>query len=380
MILKKSRILVVDDDNLLLKIFRNSIDDSRFEFVAAISGAVALEIAKEQTEPFDVVVSDMLMPGMDGITFLKIMRQSYPDTVRILLTGSNDVVQISEAINHVDLFRFIPKPINPAKINKTLQDAVNQSRLLLSERDLLQNTLVQSVDALVKILEVTNGTAFATTEHVRNYSVCLGKLLNVPKMWSLEIASLLSQVGCITIPELVLERCFWGDDLSPKEESMMRNHGEIGKSIIVNIPRLEEVADVVALANRSINMKRFDDGDVVAIHASIIRIATMFDMLVRRGREKDEILEILSDEKIPFPSVLIEKLKEIDIVKPKAVTIELHVDKIKNGMYIEEDVKTIKGMLLVSKGYRVNEAVRNRLINFSDEGEIDHIIKVKVSR
>lgn len=376
----KPRILVVDDDNFLLKVFRNSLNENEFEFDAAISGERALEKVKDQETPYEVIVSDMLMPGINGVQLLNTMREQYPDTVRILLTGCSDITCISEAINQVDVFRFIPKPLNPNKVNIVIRDAVKQQRLVVAEHEILQNTLVKSVDALVKILEVTNGTAFALTEHVRTYSVTLGTQLKAPKMWGLEIAALLSQIGCITIPELVLERYYWGDELTPKENAMLSNHGEVGKSIIGNIPRLEEVADVVAAANRLIDLKGFEERHLISMHAAIIKVAIEFDMLARRGKGKEEILEILSDEKRGLPPALLEALEHVEIVAPQTVTVELEIDQIKNGMYIEENVKTKEGVLIVSKGHRVNEAVRNRLINFFDEGEIDRIIKVKVSR
>jgi hypothetical protein len=116
------------------------------------------------------------------------------------------------------------------------------------------------------------------------------------------------------------------------------------------------------------------------MHAAIIKVSIEFDMLVRRGRTHDEIVEIFSDPKRNLPEELIEALKDVEVIAPQTVTVELEVDKIKNGMYIEENVKTKEGVLIVSKGHRVNEAVRNRLINFSDEGSIDHLIKVKVDR
>jgi response regulator RpfG family c-di-GMP phosphodiesterase len=376
----KPRVLVVDDDNTLLKIFRNSLDETRFDFDAAVSGALALEKLRDAQTPYEVIVSDMLMPGMDGVELLRKCRESYPDMVRILLTGSGDITLIAEAINQADVFRFIPKPIRPVKLNVTIQDAVKHHHLLINERDLLQNTLVQSVDALVKILEVTNGVAFALTEHVREYSVRLGKVLNVQQRWGLEIAALLSQVGCITIPELILERFYWGESLSPKEESMIKGHGEVAKSIIVNIPRLTEVAEVVAQAARFVDFKGFEAGATVAVHAAIIRMVTEVDMLQRRGRSKDEILAVVDVNPPRYPEVLINQLKEMEFIEPHAVTVELHVDKIKNGMYIKEDVKTKDGVLIVSNGYRVNETVRNRLINFSEEGVIDHLVKVLVCR
>lgn len=373
------RILVVDDDNVLLKIFKHSLDKNRFEFDAAVNGETALEKLVDGAS-YDVIVSDMLMPGIDGLELLKRCRASYPDTVRILLTGSNDTKLIAEAINQADAFRFIPKPIEPAKLNQTVQDAVKHHQLILAEKECLQNTLVQSVDALVKILEMTNGVAFALTEHVREYALQIGKMVGAPRLWGLEISALLSQLGCVTVPELTLEHFYWGESLSPKEETMVRGHGEVARRIISNIPRLEEVSEVVACAAKPVDLKGFEAGNVIAIHATIIRFATEIDMLHRRGKSKDEILEHFKKLPLRYPKVLIDFFEGCELIATKLIMIELEVDQIKNGMYIHEDVKTREGMLIVSKGYRVNETVRNRLINFAEEGSIDHTVKVLISR
>lgn len=375
----KPRILVVDDDNVLLKIFKHSLDEDQFEFDAAVNGEMALEKFHEGNH-YEVIVSDMLMPEMDGVELLKRCRTSWPDTVRILLTGSSDTVLIADAINQADVFRFIPKPIQPRKLNQTVQDAVKHHRLIVCEKECLQNTLVQSVDALVKILEMTNGVAFALTEHVREYALQIGKAIQAPRLWSLEIAALLSQLGCVTIPELTLEHFYWGDNLSPKEDSMVRGHGEAARNILASIPRLEEVAEVVARAARPVDLKAFEAGDVISIHATIIRFSTEIDMLHRRGRSKEEILQHFRKEPVRYPESLISFFEGCELIATRLVMVELEVDKIKNGMYIHEDVKTREGMLIVSKGYRVNETVRNRLINFSEEGAIDRLIKVLISR
>jgi len=380
MVSNKPRVLVVDDDNLLIKIFQNAVDSTKYTVDAAVNAELAFEILKEADQPHEIVVSDMLMPGMGGGEFLHQLKKLYPETVRILLTGSSNVEAITEAINTADIFRFLQKPIDATHLNKTLRVALEQHQLLVSEKDLLQKTLVQSVSALVTILEVTNGIAFALTDHIRQYSLIIGKNLNTQKIWGLEMAALLSQVGCISVPELVLERFYWGEILSPKETSMIQNQGSVGRKIIANIPRLEEVAAVVEAANHPVDLKAYQCGDVVAKHAAIIRASAEFDILARRGRSLDEIRAHFEKAKHFYPEELLAELEKLEPIEQREAVVELGVDKIKNGMYIEEDVKNSKGMLIVSRGYRINEAVRNRLINFSEEGEIDYLIKVRISR
>lgn len=377
---ERPQILVVDDDNLLLKIIRNSLDDKHFEFVPAVGGKMALEVLKSKDYQIKVIVSDMIMPEMDGLQLLGLMQREYPDITRILLTGSNDIAYIAEILNQIGIFRFIRKPINPPVFNKTVNDAVEYFHQMAADREVVQNTLSQSVDALMKILEITNGVAFSLSQHVREYAIKLGKEIDAPAIWNLDIAAQLSQLGCITIPELILERYYWDDTLTPKEESMVRNHPQISLSILRNIPRLEHIGNTLIAASQRIDKEGFENGEAIAIHSAVIKFVTTFELLIRKGRDRDQAIEILEESKEDFPAVLIEAFKEVEVIQPKSKVIDLEIDKIKNGMWIEEDVKTKDGVLIVSKGYRVNEAVRNRLVNFSDEGEIEYMVKVRVSR
>jgi DNA-binding NtrC family response regulator len=78
----------------------------------------ALDILKEHE--VDVVVSDHLMPSMDGLTFLKLVKNLYPHVIRIILTGHADLQMAIEAINEGEVFRFLTKPWNDIELKVTL--------------------------------------------------------------------------------------------------------------------------------------------------------------------------------------------------------------------------------------------------------------------
>lgn len=106
-----SRIVCVDDEPRILKGLRRRIGRD-YDVSTAESGAEALALMKEE-EPFQVVVSDMRMPGMTGAQFLAQVRTEYPDTVRILLTGQSDLNDAIAAVNEGNIFRFLSKPCPP---------------------------------------------------------------------------------------------------------------------------------------------------------------------------------------------------------------------------------------------------------------------------
>ena len=87
--------------------------------------------------PYAVVVSDMRMPGMDGVEFLAWARAQHPDTVRIMLTGNADQGTAMAAVNKGAIFRFLTKPCDPELFGQTLDQAVRQHQLLTAEQSLL---------------------------------------------------------------------------------------------------------------------------------------------------------------------------------------------------------------------------------------------------
>src|SRR5450432_1390032 len=102
------RVLFVDDEPNLLASFQRSFR-KLLEFDVAAGGAEAL-VAFERHGPYAVIVSDMRMPGIDGMELLEKIKVLYPATVRIMLTGNADQQTAVDAVNRGQIFRFINKP------------------------------------------------------------------------------------------------------------------------------------------------------------------------------------------------------------------------------------------------------------------------------
>ena len=129
------KILFVDDDaNLLASCERNL--RRRYPMETAAGGELGLERIATRG-PFAVVVSDMQMPGMNGIQFLSAVRERAPETVRIMLTGNADVEVATGVVNQGNIFRFLTKPVPTDVLCKALDDALAQHRLVMAEKELL---------------------------------------------------------------------------------------------------------------------------------------------------------------------------------------------------------------------------------------------------
>lgn len=276
------RILFVDDEQNILDGYRRTLRKD-FQIETAAGGAEGLEAFKKGGA-FAVVVSDMRMPNMDGATFLSHVKELSKDTVRVMLTGNSDQQTAINAVNEGNIFRFLNKPCSAEVMSKTLTQAVEQYRLIRAEKDLIEKTLRGSVQMLTDVLSLVNPLAFGRATRVRHLVRQLTTTLNVESAWQVELAAMLSQIGCITIPEDILQRIYGGNELSPDELRMLQMHPQVGHDLITQIPRLEHVAEIVMYQDKRFHGGGFPHGahtgEQIPLGARILKVALDFDKLI----------------------------------------------------------------------------------------------------
>ncbi len=123
----KAKILAVDDEGSVLSSLRRLLRREPYELVTADSAEKALEILEEQT--FRVVISDQRMPGMTGIEFLGVVRQRWPDTIRVILSGYSAVQTIIASINEGEIYKFVSKPRNDEELKGNIRQALEHFEL-----------------------------------------------------------------------------------------------------------------------------------------------------------------------------------------------------------------------------------------------------------
>jgi len=126
------RVLFVDDETHILRGLRRSMMNmgEEWDMTFCASGAEALELM--QREPaFDVVVSDMRMPGMDGAEFLGIVRQRHPETIRVILSGYADVESILRTVGPAHI--YLAKPCDAETLHAAISRPIALKRLLSTQ-------------------------------------------------------------------------------------------------------------------------------------------------------------------------------------------------------------------------------------------------------
>jgi type II secretory ATPase GspE/PulE/Tfp pilus assembly ATPase PilB-like protein/DNA-binding NarL/FixJ family response regulator len=161
------RLLIVDDEpsivNALTRVFRRE----NYDVIGAASAEEALELMG--TGPVQVVISDYLMPGMNGAELLKRIKALYPDTIRIMLTGHADTGAVMGAINEGAVYKFILKPWNDDDLRITVALALEQADLIRRNQVLKRENEKKSkeISALSR-LAVTNRSQLGIMLHKRN--------------------------------------------------------------------------------------------------------------------------------------------------------------------------------------------------------------------
>jgi two-component system, probable response regulator PhcQ len=145
----KNSVLFVDDEQNVLKSLKRALFDEPFEQYYALGPEEAFRILAENE--IDLVVSDHIMPEMEGLTFLKHVMDLKPEVVRVILTGQADLQLAMQAINEGEVFRFLTKPWNDLELKITLRQILEFIDLR-KEKQVLMST-VKRQKALLDDLE-----------------------------------------------------------------------------------------------------------------------------------------------------------------------------------------------------------------------------------
>lgn len=374
------RILFVDDDPNILAAFQRQLR-KQFLIETALGGWLGLD-AVENKGPFSVIVSDLRMPEMDGIQFLSRVRTISPDSVRMMLTGNADLHAAMEAVNEGNIFRFLTKPCTPEALATALKAGIEQHRLILAERELLEMTLRGCIKVLSEILALLNPEAFGRATRITRYVKEVASQLQAPNLWQLETAATLSQMGCIILPEETLLKLYQGQALAGEESQLFNMHPFIVSDLLVKIPRMQEIAQIIAYQE-----KHFDGsgipidtcaGKEIPLGARILKAVLDFDTLVTRGTPKNEIPLDLRKRSGYYDPKVLDALEAVISAEEGFSMRLVTVAEFEDNMILAEDLLTASGRLLIARGHQVSRTLRERLKNFAQKPGIREPIRVVV--
>ena len=291
------RFLLVDDDPSITDVLRRVLESMGHPVILHND-----PLAAAQETDFDLVLTDFMMPNLNGIELLSVLKAKRPDAVRMLITAANDFKVAIDAVNRGEVFRIIGKPWQLQDLKFGIQQAVDYARLVKENRRLAhelaeRNQRLASLNAVLEqqVVERTNGLLegmvraldYRDTEtqwhswRVAKFTrrIAEGAGLAGDMLMHIEQGALLHDIGKIGVRDSILLK---PGPLTPDEWVEMRKHAEMGYRMLANIPYLQESAQIVYQ-----HQERYDGrgyprglkGEEIVIGARCFCIADTFDAI-----------------------------------------------------------------------------------------------------
>lgn len=369
------KILFVDDEPKLLQAVKRQLR-KRFDLYTAEGGAQALEVLRKKG-PFAVVVSDMRMPGMDGVELLGRVKDSYPDTVRMMLTGNVDQETAAAAVNKGQVFRFLNKPCPMSIMAPALALALRQYRLICAEKELLNETLKGSVLVMSELLTLANATAFSLGPRIKSMVVTLAEKFELFPAWQVELSACMSQLGCITLPSDILHKVHAGLHLDDEEWQTYKKHPATAARMISQIPRLEKVTEIIYHQLTEYEDFGEDIEDDVALGAQILKASIEYNLLRQQDVKHGDAIRRMERKKGSYNPNIINYIAFLKPSERKVKIKNVRFTGIVAGMIADEDVMAKNGTLLISKGQKITWSIIESLTNFVKHVGIEEPIRVR---
>ncbi|NND61163.1 MAG: response regulator, partial [Gammaproteobacteria bacterium] len=335
-------ILFVDDEQPVLDACRRALR-KKTKIDTALGPNKALELI-DSNGGYAVIVSDMRMPEMTGVQLLAEVKRRSPQTVRMMLTGNSDQQTAIDAVNEGDIFRFLNKPCPPDKLWSSVEAALEQHRLIRAEQELLENTLQGAIQVLADVLALVNPEAFGRTTRIKTHVRAVAEALELPDLWRYETMAMLSQVGCVTVPDAVLQKAMQDEALVGEEKTVFARHPAVAADLLTTIPRMEEVAEAIRHQHTD-----FDSNSDIPMGARILRVALDFERF-ELATSSDDALDRLRARAPKYDADVISAFERVIGDESGLEARELDISQLTDGMVLAADVMMLqKDTLIVCK-------------------------------
>ncbi len=377
---QRPRVLIVDDEANVQRSL-SMLLRKEFDVTTASSGAEGLE-AMSQSPEWDIVMSDMRMPGMDGAEFLTKARLLAPQSVRVLLTGQADTESTIAAVNDGQVFRFMQKPCSPMALRRVLGEAAEQRKLLTAESMIIESTLSQAILVLSEVLGTVHPLASLRCERLRAVVLNLCHSQGYEDIWQLDLAAALSHLGCIPLPAAIVNAGIRSEELSESDQKAWDEHPACGAGLIASIPRLEGVASIIGHQRTPPPEewlgKPMVDWPVDVLGAEVLR--TSLDYLDGLSK-RDSISGVLATMSVAktYQESILEALADLPVVDTSGQEMGIRASALRAGMVLLDDLKPKVGTTLACAGATVSQTLVRLAQNFSARGELHEPFRVQTT-
>jgi len=315
----KSRILIVDDEVEITEILCDLLSE---EHHCEKVGSAEDALARLADSDFQLVISDITMPGMSGLEMLPFLKSISPNTIVVMISGMQTVESAIGALR-LGAFDYVMKPFDLRQVEAVVKRALEHYGLIVAKQryedhleelveqrtaeldqalNSLEDAYRSTLRALTSALETRDSETHGHSERVVTYSLRLGRECGLASehMKALEFGSLLHDIGKIGVPDSILRK---PGKLTEEEWVKMREHPVHGRQILRGIEFLDGAARVVAQHHEKWDGSGYPLGmreEDIDVCARIFAVADAFDAITsdrvyRRGKSYQEAAQELDD-------------------------------------------------------------------------------------
>lgn len=296
----RQRILVVDGEEPIREIVSSMLHAVGYKTQQAESGMEALSILKKNGE-FDLLITELLMPNLDGIALLEQVTEKYPDMPVLMLTGVDDTAVALAALRN-GAYDYLLKPFEREQLLATVRRGLELRLLKLENRayqsnlesmvkaknEQLQRALTDlersydiTLEALGDLLDLKDPVNIGHAKRVTAYSIAIARAMGLPPKEIKVIARgvFLHDVGKLAIPDDIIRKT---KALTVEETALMREHCFRGYQMLQKIPFLREIGEIVYAHQERFDGKGYPRGlrgEDIPLGARIFAVADLLDSL-----------------------------------------------------------------------------------------------------
>lgn len=323
-----SKILIIDDEIMITSTLSTLIQMMLdYEVFTSNDPKQLIESGLLDTEKIDLVISDFIMPYMNGLDLLSLIKEKQPHIVPILLTGYSDKESAIKSINDLGLYYYLEKPWDNNELIKVVENGIEKSKLekeikqklIIIEKknneitrlyDLLRrdydkemDNVLEFVISLSNLVEAKDAYTENHTRRVADLAIALGKHMNLNKeqLKNIELGAIIHDIGKVSTPESILNK---PGKLTPEEFEVMKDHPVAGARIVKPITALQKSTEMVLSHHEKLDGSGYPNGlkaENIDIETRIITVADIFDALYtdrpyRKGMSLEQSLAILDSD------------------------------------------------------------------------------------
>lgn len=289
---KDVSLLIVDDEEFIRTIIRERLEIEGFSVDEAEDGRQALK--KLGTGSYSILLTDIRMPEMDGISLLREASRRFPDTARIVMTAYADLETAVAALKNGAL-DYILKPFSFEVLLVTIQNALrkkeieqklhdyqlNLEKKVKEQTEIINTVYVRSIHSLIKALEAKDFYTRGHSQRVTQYSMAIGKRMGFSSssLEDLRRAAILHDLGKIGVQEAILNK---PGRLNEEEIAEVMRHPQVATAILYPIPFFRKLLPAILHHH-----ERFDGlgypgrlgGDKIPVESRIMAVADSYDAM-----------------------------------------------------------------------------------------------------